>query len=345
MQKRIKMIEVDSVIGKTKLIELNQHHTKVVISTYGAGIFDFIYKGRQLLQRPQSLDDYLQSRSYYGKTIGRTSGRLFPPHFKIDDHLFEIKKSSHNDVHIHGGDDGFSFKTFELIRYTYIDQQINITLRYVSKDLEGGYPGELTLDVSYSLNKYGALTITYDATTTKDTLCNITNHIYFNLNEDKQNLDDTLIKVLANKYIETDQSFKPISEKQVYQTPFDMLDFKPINDVLKTLNQNGIKGLNTAFSDVIKDRGPIVQLKQIKDRLGVDIYSTYPSVVIYTHDYPDHDVLISDKHHGVHGSIAIECQYEPAGIYLDELHDSILRKHQRYHEEIKFVPYTIKKDR
>lgn len=344
MQKRIKIIEVDSVIGKTKLIELNQHHTKVVISTYGAGIFDYIYKGRQLLQRPQSLDDYLQSTSYYGKTIGRTSGRLFPPDFKIDDQIFEIKKSSHNDVHIHGGDDGFSFKTFELIGYTFIDQNINITLRYVSKDLEGGYPGELTLDVIYSLNKYGVLTITYDATTTKDTLCNITNHIYFNLNEDKQNLDDTWIKVFANKYIDTDESFKPISEKHVYHTPYDMINYRSINDVIKDLNQIGLKGLNTAFSDIIKDRNPIVELKQVKDKIGVDIYSTYPSVVLYTHDYPDQDVLISDKHQGVHGSIAIECQYEPAGIYLDGLHDSILRKDQRYHEEIKFVPYTIKKD-
>jgi len=338
MKNTLKIKEVDTVVGQVSLIELSSKDSVVTLTSYGAGIFDFKYKGMQLVARPKTLDDYLTSTAYYGKTIGRTSGRLFPPSFQIDGIDYKIKATSNDAAHLHGGNRGFSHKHFMIKAFENHQDYISVTFSYVSKDLEDGYPGVLSVDVMYVLDQNGELTINYEAHTTKDTLCNLTNHIYFNLNENKNNLEDTLIHVDADQYVEIDQQYKPIGLKTLKNSSFNLKGDKLLTDAIKKLETSGFIGFDNAFM-LNKHSKDQIHLYQKSSNIGVKIETSYPSVVIYTHNYEESVELENCTTNGVHGSIAIECQYEPSGIYHKDLNSAILRKNERYHHFIKFIPY------
>ena len=118
MRKSIQIKKKETIVGLVKIIELKSKNLTLVLSNYGAGIIDIIYKGINVIVRPASLDDYLTSKAYYGKTIGRTSGRLFPPSFKIDNVDYLIENTPGDKLHLHGGKDGFAFKFFDLMSYS-----------------------------------------------------------------------------------------------------------------------------------------------------------------------------------------------------------------------------------
>ncbi len=337
MKNRIEIKEIDTVVGKVKLIELNMKKTKVVLTNYGAGIVDYIYRGINMVERPKYIDDYLISNAYYGKTIGRTSGRLFPPSFDIDNKTYPIEKTIGDVAHIHGGNDGFSFKFFELVEYQFDGNQVSVTLRYEAKHGLSGYPGNLVLYVIYSLDKTGALNIEYQATTDQDTLCNITNHVYFNLNKDKKNLDNIKLRVNSHKYIKIDENYHPIEIVSLKDTPFDLFHPVLVTKGIKDLVDKGYMGYNNAY--LLNEHNFLaVNLFNTDNLINLDIYTNYPSVVIYTHDYPDDKKLLDSQTDGVHGSIAVECQYEPSGIYHKDLNSAILRKDEVYQKYVRFVP-------
>ena len=99
MKNHIVLNDVETIVGEVKVIELSSKNVSLKLTNYGAGIVDIFYKGENIIQRPQSFDDYLTSNAYYGKTMGRTSGRLFPPSYKIDDTSYDVKPSKNEDVH------------------------------------------------------------------------------------------------------------------------------------------------------------------------------------------------------------------------------------------------------
>ncbi len=341
MEKRIIITDVQTKVGMVKFIEINLKKTKVVLTNYGAGLFDYIYQGHQMLERPETIDDYLTSRAYYGKTIGRTSGRLFPPNFQIDSNIYDIESTDGDVAHLHGGNDGFSFKFFDLVGYEFSGSEVLVTLRYESSDLESGYPGNLGLDVIYALDKKGALTIKYIASSNKDTLCNITNHIYVNLNQNKNDLKDTSFSVNASRYVQIDENYRPKKIVSLDQESFDLRKMTNIEEGIKKLVSHGYMGYdNTYLLDDLEK--PAVNLYNDALKLGLEVHTNYPSVVIYTHNYPDNLKLLDSDTDGIHGSVAIECQYEPSGIYHKDLHSAILRKGDVYKRYIKFSPYIKK---
>lgn len=114
--------------------------------------------------------DYEQSETYCGATIGRVCNRIARDRITLDGKEYYVTKNVGNN-HLHGGKCGFDKKPFEIVEQT----KNSITFKYVSKDGEEGYPGELALTVKYTL-KESELLIEYTATTDKTTLWCPTNH-------------------------------------------------------------------------------------------------------------------------------------------------------------------------
>jgi aldose 1-epimerase len=166
-----------------------------------------------------TLDEYLNNpEKFYGAAIGRYGNRIAKATFQIDSVIYKL--AANNGVnHLHGGPKGY----FAVI---WKAEQVNpskIIFTYLSRDGEEGYPGNLEISMIYELTPSNELKIEYTATTDKKTVCNLTQHTYFNLSgEGSATINDHLLMINADKYTPVDETLIPSGElAPVENTPMD----------------------------------------------------------------------------------------------------------------------------
>jgi aldose 1-epimerase len=326
--------------GLLEVITMRNEKSEVVLVSFGAGIFSYKYLDNDLVITPASMENYIKDTAYYGKTIGRTSGRLVMPSFKIDDKEYPIKAYNSKFTQLHGGATGFSKRNFVLTQAERNENFIKTTFRYIAKDLEEGFPGALTLDVSYQLNLDGTLNITHEATSTDDTLCNITNHAYFNFDQKQKTIYNHEIQVNASNYLDIDDNNIIKSKKDVAHTPFDLRKTTNFKKAIDKMQDTSFKGFDhTWIFDSDKDDLK-ASVYDPNTNIGLNLYTSYPAVVIYTHNVPSGIDLKGDfDDSAMHSSFTLECQFEPGGIHHKDLNQAILRKNEHYHHTIIFEPF------
>lgn len=167
----------------------NKNGMKMQVITYGATITslkiplkngDFL----DVVLGFDTLEDYLNSfdlknAPYFGATVGRYAGRINNGTFNLNGKSIHLNNNN-NGHSLHGGNSGFSQKIWQ-IKNVNEGENPSITLSYCSPDGEENYPGELSVDLTYTLSEKNELIIEYRATTSEDTIINLTHHSYFNL--------------------------------------------------------------------------------------------------------------------------------------------------------------------
>ncbi len=318
----------------------NKFNTIVTLSNIGASIYDIktIDKNKKLesiLYTPKNEDDFITERSYLGKTIGRTGGRISNSKFILNGKEYTINSNDPNGLH--GGIDGISYKEFE---YTKVEcnDYFEVIFSYYSKALESGYPGDIIIKVIYRLYKeINKLTVTYDAIASDDTLCNLSNHSYFNLSGNaKSNVLNHNLYINASK-MERIEKLIPqeiVDCKKIYsfKNMHKIGDY--INDKEIIDNTNGydfpyIFDSNDDFNIILKDEESKRLLK---------IKTTYPTVVIYTCNYVEKLLMNNDKLMMPYYAICLECMYHPNTINSAFLNDKkdILLKNKKYNETVEY---------
>jgi aldose 1-epimerase len=167
-----------------------------------------------------SLEGYLTANPYFGALIGRYGNRIARGKFLLGGKQYSL--ATNNGVnHLHGGLKGFD-KVFWTIEEQPSDKGVAIRLTYQSKDMEEGYPGNLTVRVLYLLNDNNELELFYEATTDKKTIVNLTQHTYFNLTACKQDILSHQLELNASHFLPVDATLIPTGELlRVENTPFD----------------------------------------------------------------------------------------------------------------------------
>ncbi len=331
---QIKREHKQTSVGNIELITLINQDLKAVITSYGAGLYQIEMDEHALLVGPQNLDDYLTSTSYYGKTIGRVSGRLVVPFYEIDGIMYPVQPVGSEKTNLHGGKVGFSFRNFEIVDERVQSDTVSITMKYVSQDQEEDFPGELTLFVTYTLNNQNQLRIDYDAKSNQDTLCNITCHPYFNFQKEKKTINKHELMVKASTYLNIDEDYMIQSKDRVDNTPFDLRNSAVLGDCIKQMSDTPFQGFDhTWIFDEDKNQ---VTLYDPESHIGMLVDSSYPAIVIYTHNIPSAKVLEQTGNLGIHSSVALECQFEPGGIHHGFLNSAILRKNEHYQHHITY---------
>jgi len=174
-----------------------------------------------------SIRDYMEDTTYAGGLIGRVGNRIDRGRFELDGEKYEIY--CNNGVNsLHGGKIGFSHKIWDVVAEDGEEPKLILTL--VSPDGEENYPGTLTVKVTYTLRRDNALAISYEATTDKKTIVNLTNHAYFNLGGYASGtIMDHELFMDADAYLPTSKNLIPTGEiKSVEGTPFDFRSAKTI---------------------------------------------------------------------------------------------------------------------
>jgi aldose 1-epimerase len=181
------------------------------------------------------IEDYLSSKEkYFGATIGRYGNRIARGEFSLDGKQYILACNS-GLVHLHGGNAGFDSVVWTAQQ---IDEQ-TLELSYISRHLEEGYPGNLTINVMYQLNNENELVIEYLATTDQSTIINLTHHSFFNLKgAGNGNINDHLLQVNATHYTPIDQNLIPNGELELVEnTPMDFQELCSIGERLEENSQ------------------------------------------------------------------------------------------------------------
>jgi aldose 1-epimerase len=215
----------------------NKNKVTVAITNFGGRLVSLLVPDKNgkltdIILGHDSLKQYQQKQeTYFGAIIGRYGNRIAKGKFTLNGKNYELDVNDGVNT-LHGGFSGFYSRVFDAKKTG--DQQLELT--YLSKDGEGGYPGNLSVKVTYTLSDDNALKIDYWATTDKATIVNLTNHAYFNLNgEGTATILNDSLKINADYFTPVDATLIPTGKlESVKSTPFDFTSFKTIgNDIEK----------------------------------------------------------------------------------------------------------------
>lgn len=217
------------------------------ISNYGGIVTHLLVPDQQgtledVVLGYDSLAGYLKETPYFGAIVGRYGNRIAKGQFVLNGQTYKLAKNNGQN-HLHGGLMGFDKVVWKAETSQTNDGSPVLTLTYTSKDMEEGYPGNLSTKVTYTLGQDNSLRIDYEATTDKATVVNLTNHSYFNLTGNtKRNVLDHEVTLNASKMVPVDASLIPTGQLlPVQNTPFDFTKSRKIGDAIDQTSDEQIK--------------------------------------------------------------------------------------------------------
>jgi aldose 1-epimerase len=307
---------------------LNDKGNRVSIINYGGIITSWVVKDKDIVAGFDDLKDYIENDSYFGCITGRYANRIANGKFRINGTLFSLTCNNGNN-HLHGGNRGFDKAIWDL----EINGSENpvLSLHYLSKDGEEGYPGNLNVSVDYSYTDDDELVIGYFAETDKATPVNITNHCYFNLTGDlSKTILDHSLQINADKYTPVNGNQIPTGELMpVDETAFDFKE-----PVMIACNNSKIVGghdhnfvlnkLNTGFSFAASLVAP-------QKDLQLSIFTTEPGLQLYTGNLLDGSFKNRDgKPINQYAALCLETQHFPDSPNQTNFPSSILFPGKKY---------------
>ncbi len=228
-----------------------------------------------------SLQDYIEKSKnkisrFLGASIGRYAGRI--SNEKITVNGVDYPLYHEDGIHLHGGRHGFDERVWDI---DYIDEdEMSISLSYISEHLEEGYPGNLRVKATYQLTNDNELKITYQAISDQDTVVNLTNHAYYNLNG-ANTITDHNLKLNCSNYLETDKQLPTGVIKSVVGTKYDFLTSRKLDE----LEEKGSID-DTFIFDAEKEAKVTISAEE--SGIKMEVYTNQPAVVIYTQEkFPD----------------------------------------------------------
>lgn len=205
----------------------NENGIVTQITNYGARIVNLWVpnkdkKPTDVVLGLTNIDEYLDHGEYLGAIVGRYANRIAAGKFILNNKEYSLA-TNNNGNHLHGGKKGFADVVWDATPFTNDKKEEGVSLTYVSQDGEEGYPGEVTIQVNYTLTKDNSLKIDYKATCKDSTVLNITNHAFFNLlGEGNGEINSHVAMINADNYTPTDEGLIPTGEiAPVKGTPMD----------------------------------------------------------------------------------------------------------------------------
>lgn len=212
----------------TEILEytLRTESAEVSIMTLGGTITRFVVAGIDIMLGFPQLEDYFEDDSHQGALIGRYGNRIKGARFTLNGKEYTLAKNNGNN-HLHGGTIGFDRRIWTVESAS----ETELTLSLDSYDGEEGYPGNLHVTVVYRLEG-ASLSIDYTARCDADTVCNLTNHSYFNLNGcGSGDVKGHRVLLFGDRYTEVDGELIPTGNRPgVVGTPFDFLTVHTIGE-------------------------------------------------------------------------------------------------------------------
>ncbi|HKI44591.1 MAG TPA: aldose epimerase family protein [Balneolales bacterium] len=326
---------------KTDLYTLrNDNGIEVAITNYGGRIVGILAPDKNghfsdIVLGHDSLGGYLSgTNNYFGALIGRYANRIAKGRFTLNGKQYSLPVN--NGVNsLHGGTKGFDSRVWDAKQ---LDDQ-NLLLTYDSKDGEDGYPGNLEIQVLYTLTPDNSLHIDYTAVTDKETVINFTNHSYFNLDgAGAGKINNQVLMINANHYTPIDSTMIPTGEvAPVKGTPFDFTRPTPIGKRINEDNQqlkyahgyddnwvlNKPEPYKLTFAAQVYDPGNGREIK---------VYTTEPGIQFYTGNFLDGSTIgKGGKPYTYRSAFTLETQHYPDSPNHPNFPSTVLKPGKIFH--------------
>ncbi len=312
----------------------NKNGCEVTVTNYGAKIVSLMVPDKNgtltdVVTGHQTIDGYLTSEEpYFGAVCGRVANRIAKGKFTLDGKEYTLAINN-GPNHLHGGIKGFNAVVWDVKAIS----ENSIQLFYLSIDGEEGYPGNLSVTVTYVLTDDNSLDIYYEAKTDKPTILNLTNHSYFNLSgAGDPYIGDHVLKLNADWYLPTDETLIPLGDpEQVFGTPMDFTvehvigeriddDFQPLifgkgYDHNYIINKDNVD--DYVFTGVC--RSP-------KTGIKMEIYTSQPGIQLYTGNWLTGNFTGKNgQRYPKRSAVCFETQHYPDSINHPEYPSIVLR--------------------
>ena len=312
----------------------NAKGNQAKISNYGGVLTSWVVPDKtgssnSIVVGFDSLAGYLAKPPYFGALVGRYGNRIGNAKFTIDGKTYTLAANNGKNS-LHGGLKGFDKQVWDAS--TEGDSIPSLTLKYVSKDGEEGFPGNLSVTVQYSLSDDDELKIEYSAETDKATPVNLTNHSYFNLTGDVSNtILDHKLQINADNYTPVDTSLITTGEiKPVKGTPFDFTASTKIGARIDQVKG----GYDHNFVLNSKD-GSLKQAAVLTDSISgrkLEVFTMEPGLQFYTGNFLDGQFKNHDgKPVNLHTAMCMETQHFPDSPNKPGFPSAILKPGAKYH--------------
>ncbi len=260
----------------------------------------------------------INSAPYFGATVGRYAGRINNSTFSLNGKSIDLN-SNNNGHSLHGGNIGFSQKQWK-IKNVNEGENPSITLSYFSPDGEENYPGDLSVNLTYTLSDQNELIIEYDATTSEDTVINLTHHSYFNLDGHNSTILEQDLSINSKKILETNEHSIPTGQfLNLENNPFN---FNQAKKCPQTIDTTFVLNDGEKFS---------ASLFNPKNNLEMLVSTNQPAVHIYVGGNCFNSIKGKENADYNHLSgICFETQNFPDAPNHDHFPNAVLRKGEVY---------------
>ncbi|MGB8959239.1 MAG: aldose epimerase family protein [Candidatus Aminicenantales bacterium] len=278
-----------------------------------------------------SLAGYLGTHPYFGAVIGRYANRIAKARFTLDGAEYRLAPNNNGNT-LHGGKKGFDKVVWKAVPVK-VAYGTGVKLTYLSKDMEEGFPGNLSVTVVYTLTDTNELEIRYEATTDKATPVNLTNHAYWNLKGEGQgDVLGHLLQIEADRITAVDSAANLIPTGEILPvagTPFDFTSPHTIGERIAKVEG----GYDHNF--VLRSGGGALALaarveEPVSGRV-LEIWTDQPGIQLYTGNFLDGTVIgKGGKAYGKHFALCLETQHFPDSPNQPNFPTTILRPGQTY---------------
>lgn len=275
---------------------LSGRQLSVSLINFGATVQRMTYNGSDIIFSMPDVEAYAKfSIGCVGATVGRCAGRIAKGEFRLNGVEYHLTQN-HCGHHMHGGKQGFSTKVWDGHSFEFDGGQ-GVEFRLVSPDGDEGYPGNLTVRAVFTVTEDDRLQITYRAETDKDTIINLTNHCYFNLNgihmgssgfpESDGDNSDVDLMIHADFITEQVNSLPTGTLLSVDGTPFDFRTPKPLSRDMASSEETAEKGYDHFF--VLREHEPnepSVTAYSRQSGIFMECFTNRPGVQLFTMSNP-----------------------------------------------------------
>lgn len=268
---------------------------------------------------------YEANGCFFGALIGRHGNRIGGAAFELNGVTYELEKND-GENNLHGGTPGY-----HKVMYQVETSDDSVTFFRTSPDMEQGYPGNLDLRVTYTLTDDNELKITYTAKSDQDTLCNMTNHSYFNLKgHDGGEITDHNVWIKANGFTETSDDLIPNGNiVDVTGTPMDFRTKKAIGDDIgadyRPLVIAGGYDHNYALDKKPGEVEKVAELSEDRSGRTMEVYTDLPGMQLYTGNFIEKENGKGGTVYTKRNGVCFETQFFPNSIHVPSFDSCVLK--------------------
>lgn len=314
----------------------NENGMSASITNYGAALVklnvpDKEGKLRDVVLGYDDVTGYEKGGGSFGAPVGRNANRIGGAVITIQDKTYELEKND-NGNNLHSGTNYYNKRIWNVGEKT--DSKIEFVLH--SPDGDQGYPGTLDMHVIYELTEDNELRLTYDAVPDQDTIINMTNHSYFNLDgHDSGDVLKELVTLDADYFTRADAQSIPTGElMDVTGTPMDFRMPRALGEAIDADYEAVQLGKGYDHNWVLKNNGKFDKVAQaVSEKSGIvmEVWTDLPGIQMYTANFLDNEQGKNGAVYGIRDAVCFETQYFPDAVHHENFASPICKKGMPYH--------------